>query len=556
LGGWRLGFMSQRTIQTSALTATLYLLAFAGYQSVGLQAMAQVPGDSGSGPAARIAEPLGQQSVMETGGDWSKIPSTIHPMPRPGFFPVPPTQGDAYYSLWDSLVDQRRPASPKTGYSNVGLIQYPYFDSDWRYVDGIDPEDRTWVEKLKRMRVSDRSMLSLGGNYWIRYMNENNSRLTPATNDYTLNRFRTFADWSYTDSVRVFGEYLWSDSMNEELAPLTTDVDRGDLLNLFVDVKLFEYDTKPVYIRGGRQELLYGSQRLISPLEWANTRRSFQGVKVFRQGEHWDADAFWVQPVIPQANELNQADENQNLVGAWGTYRPEKGEFIDLYYLGYNNSNRLTQAAIERMPATIHTLGSRYAGDESGWLWDFETMLQFGEQVDRELLAGAATAGLGKTWQATWSPTVWAYYDYASGDSDPNSGDAHTFNQMFPFGHYYMGWMDLVGRQNIHDLNFHGYLYPTRWITLWTQYHRFWLDQSKDAMYGPSGNVIRRDATGNSGRDVGDEIGIFANFHLSRYSDIMVSYNKLYGAGFLESTAGPGRATDADSLYLMFQQRW
>ncbi|MFM8396838.1 MAG: alginate export family protein [Pirellula sp.] len=95
-----------------------------------------------------------------------------------------------------------------------------------------------------------------------------------------------------------------------------------------------------------------------------------------------------------------------------------------------------------------------------------------------------------------------------------------------------------------------------RWITFWTQYHRFWLDQPKNALYGPGGNVLRRDATGGSGIDVGDELGLFANFHMTRYSDIMVSYNKLYGDDFLKSSAGPNQSSDADSLYLMFQQRW
>lgn len=399
-------------------------------------------------------------------------------------------------------------------------------------------------------------MLSIGGNHWVRYMDENNSRLTQTTNDYTLNRFRLFSDWYYKDSLRIYGEYLWADSFHEDLAPLITDVDRGDILNLFVDLKLFEYENVPVFVRGGRQEMLYGSQRLLSPLEWANTRRTFQGVKVFRHGERWDLDSFWVQPVIPRADELDQADDKQNLVGTWATYKPEKGEVIDLYFLGYHNRNTLTQSGIERAPNQINTIGTRYAGDEEGFLWDFESMLQFGEQTDRNLFAGAATAGLGRTWELDWSPTLWAYYDYASGDREPNSGHANTFNQLFPFGHYYMGWMDLVGRQNIHDLNFHAYLYPTRWITLWSQYHRFWLAEAKDAMYGPGGTPIRRDPTGQSGTDVGHEIGLFANFHLTRYSDIMVSYNKLYGGDFLQATAGPGKSADADSLYLMFQQRW
>jgi len=39
--------------------------------------------------------------------------------------------------------------------------------------------------------------------------------------------------------------------------------------------------------------------------------------------------------------------------------------------------------------------------------------------------------GLGRHWKdACWSPTAWIYYDYASGDANPNDGDFNTFNQL------------------------------------------------------------------------------------------------------------------------------
>jgi hypothetical protein len=129
---------------------------------------------------------------------------------------------------------------------------------------------------------------------------------------------------------------------------LPIDVDRGDILNLFVDLKVWDGDGHPVYVRGGRQELLLGSQRLISTLDWANTRRTFQGVRAFRRGEQWDADVFWVQPVIPDATSFDQADSEQNFAGTWLTYRAQKGRFLDLYYLYYGNNNTVTQLNIPR----------------------------------------------------------------------------------------------------------------------------------------------------------------------------------------------------------------
>jgi len=489
--------------------------------------------------------------------DWSKYPETIHPMPRPGIFPIPRTEGPAYFSLSEQLHGRRRDAPPKSGYAPFAVVAWPHFDADWRYVDGLEPGERTAVEQLKRIHLNECLLFSTGGAFWLRYHDEHNSRLTEADNDYTLGRVRVFGDVWYSDWLRVYGEYVWADSWNEELAPVPPDVDRGDILDLFVDVKLFQFKGHPVYVRGGRQELLYGSQRLITPLPWANKRHTFQGVKVFRQGEKWDFDAWWTQFVPPDPDDFDTADENQTFVGSWLTYRPEKGRTVDFYYLMFDNGNPAAQQGIVRSPFQLHTFGNRWAGDKEGWLWDFEAAIQFGQQNNNGQLAGMATAGVGRHWkQRCLKPTFWIYYDYAGGDSDPNSGDVHTFNQLFPFGHYYLGWMDLVGRQNIHDLNCHLYLYPAPWLTVWLQYHHFWLDQSRDALYNAGGVAYRRDPSGQAGTNVGDEIDLVFNFHVGRYTDVLISYNKLFGGSFLEATAGPNRAVDAETLYLLFQQRW
>lgn len=486
--------------------------------------------------------------------DWSKYPETIHPMPRPGIFPIPPTQGPGYFSLWDHLSGPCREAPPKSGYAPFAINAWPFFDADWRYVEGIPCEERTLVEKAKRLHLNDCLLLSTGGEFWIRNNYEHNSRLMDVENDFTLSHVRLYGDLWYKDCLRVYGEYVWADSFGEALAPVPPDVDKGDILDLFVDVKVCDINCRPVYVRAGRQELLYGSQRLSSPLPWANKRHTFEGVKVFRQGEKWDFDAFWTQYVPPLADKFDTVDEKQDFAGAWLTCRRRKGEVVDLYYLLYLNDNNIVQQQIVRAPFGSHTLGSRWTGDKNGWLWDLEGALQFGEQGGSGLFAGMATAGLGRSWKDNClSPTVWLYYDYASGDGDPGVGDVNTFNQLFPFGHYYLGWMDLVGRQNIHDINAHLYLYPAPWITVWLQYHHFRLAESRDALYNAGGAAYRRDGTGQAGRHVGDEIDVVLNFHLTRYSDFLVSYNKMFGGSFLENTPGP---SDAETLYLIFQQRW
>jgi hypothetical protein len=182
-------------------------------------------------------------------------------------------------------------------------------------------------------------------------------------------------------------------------------------------------------------------------------------------------------------------------------------------------------------------------------------MLQFGERGASDILAGAASAGLGYHFECRpMSPVVWLYYDYASGDQTPNEGDFNTFNQLFPFGHYYLGWLDFVGRQNIHDLNAHLYVYPTKWITVNLQYHHFELASRHDALYNAGGTAIRRDPTGAAGRNVGNELDLIVNFHLTRRSDLLIGYSYLWAGRFLEQT-GPGQ-DDPSLFYVMYNFRW
>jgi hypothetical protein len=143
--------------------------------------------------------------------------------------------------------------------------------------------------------------------------------------------------------------------------------------------------------------MLLGSQRLISPLPWANMRRNFDGVRVFRQGGKLDVDAFWLEPVVPSRTGFDSANHDVQLTGAWITYRPRGGHFLDGYYLHSNNSSAVVQHGIAIAPSRFSTIGGRYAGDRRSFLWDVEAALQLGRRGDRDdIVAGMATVGAGR----------------------------------------------------------------------------------------------------------------------------------------------------------------
>jgi hypothetical protein len=292
-----------------------------------------------------------------------------------------------------------------------------------------------------------------------------------------------------------------------------------------VDVRLCELDGNPTFVRVGRQELLYGSQRLISTVDWGNNRVRFDGVKGFYRSEKFDADVFATRPVPHSFGQLDSWDKNQVFSGAWFTYKPKKGTFIDAYYLNLDNRN---------------------PGVARG---------QFGRWADQSILANMVTANLGWYFKDVWAtPTVWAGFDYSTGDPDPNNtGTRRTFNQLFAFGHYYNGFVDVVGRQNITAFNVQGYAYPTEWLTAGVQYHVFRLSSDKDALYNAAGAAIRRDATGQSGNDVGSEIDVLVNFHLTPRQDVFLNYSHFFAGDFVKRT---GSSFGADFVYAQYSFRW
>lgn len=537
--------------------ASLTLLFFTSTVSAQTQPNAQEPAETPEQPEIIIEQPdrvdTGMCHARANDNILNKV--LVRVMPKPGNAPVVPT-GPGYYSALDVITGNYRQKRPKFPYSAISLMINSFFDADFRYLADPANTQHDLFDPLHSMHLGKHWLFATGGEARWRYHSETNSRLSGRDNHYSLLRTRVFGDLNYDNRIRAFVEFLDARIFGADLPPLAVDADRTDLLNAFIDFKLWDKNGSQAWGRVGRQELLLGSQRVVSPLDWVNTRRTFEGARFMWVSEKLDLDLFWSQPVIPADGEFDQVDDDRHFAGAWLSYRPQKGQFLDLYYLFLDDDSPPILLGQDRFfNQSIHTVGFRWTKSRHGFLWDLETMLQFGDRGSESIFAGAATAGAGYHFEhLPMQPTFWVYYDYASGDQNPDGGDHFsTFNQLFPFGHYYLGWIDLVGRQNIHDINAHLFLYPTKWITVWAQYHHFELASARDALYNAAGIAIRRDPTGAAGRDVGDEIDIVINVHLGTHSDLLLGYSKLFTGSFLDRT-GPGRSPEF--FFGQYSFRW
>jgi len=429
-----------------------------------------------------------------------------------------------------------------------------FYQNDFSYLDAPDYVSSDPFDALKRICVAPCTVLDVGGEYRLRYLHEDNLRLNGLTDDYLLQRTRLYGDLWYNGWLRGYAEFIDATSSFEHLTPRLIDENRADFLNLFGEAKLCD-DFCGGSARVGRQELIYGAQRLISPLDWSDTRRTFDGAKLFWRSSSWDLDGFWTRPVpfsqhINNDHNFDHPDQSQQFYGLYATWHAVKDHTWDFYYLGFEDNDPTKPYGNELAVADFHvnTIGTRYQGRCCDWLWEVEGGHQFGEVGDKDISAGFYTIGGGYEFQCLpWKPVFWTYFDWASGDSNPTDGHVGTFNQLFPFGHKYMGFVDLVARQNIEDWNFQLTAKPTDRVTLLAWWHIFHLEEARDALYNAAGAVIRKSPTGAAGTDVGQELDLTAQVQLTPHADVLFGYSHFFAGEFIAATGNPD---DSDFFYL------
>ncbi|TWU21763.1 alginate export family protein [Bythopirellula polymerisocia] len=431
-----------------------------------------------------------------------------------------------------------------------------FFNNDFSYLNDPYYQGHCLGDRLKLMTIGEDGRwgtLDIGGQQRLRYHHERGmgqqagaTRFEPTTNDFVLTRTRLYGNWQVNECVRFYTEGIYAaDGANSEYIPRPIDRNFGDFLNAFVDLKLLESTT----LRVGRQELLYGNQRLISPLDWANTRRTFEGAKVMIKTGDWETDIFYTHyvPVLP--NELDRADYDQPFYGCYLSYSGFENFTVQPYYIGYDNNNPPIVGSGGPIAGSgdfsLHTFGIRINGGIDDWLFEMEGGPQLGRQsalgVNQE--AGFCTCGIGRSLgsQLPWSPTLWGYYDYASGNAP--GGDFNRFNQLFPLAHKYLGFVDAVQRSNIQSPNMLLTMKPTEKINLLFWYYHFMANQADDIVPSIGGTPPQS----LTRKDFGDELDVLAKYQWGPRSNIILGWSHLWRG---DKILAP---TDADFVYSQWE---
>lgn len=402
--------------------------------------------------------------------------------------------------------------------------------------------------------------ITVGGQVRMRY--EYRRRLdyelpsTRADNDMVLVRTRLHLKARITGDIDAFVQFQDSRVWGEE-AGTTSDEAGLDLHQGYFEVRnLFD---QPVSIRIGRQELLYGDQRLVSPLDWGNTGRAFDAAKVRYQ----PSKEFWIDGFGAVVVEAGTPNDERRFGGLYASLSRFQPAVVETYLFYRHFGDRGATSELGRMGSVRDaTLGFRTAtkkggiggygpGNVDGTL---EAAYQAGN-FSRDTTRAYALAGkCGYTLPGLpWSPRVGLEYSLGSGDNNPTDEEHETFDPLFPFGHFYQGYLDVFSWKNGHDLQASLGVQPAQGWKVACSVHGLWLHEEKDAWYNAGGGVIRQDMTGDSGTEIGLEIDLHAKYNIGKAFFIWFGYSHLFPGKFVRRTSKAPGDRDFDMDWLFFQ---
>jgi len=441
-------------------------------------------------------------------------------------------------------------AAPKAGPKYL----YLRYDEDFSYLDGpAGSYQPDFFDPIKNIHLGEDLRLSLGGEFRFRMESETNKAFgatEPANDTFQVYRYFLHADLKYRNLFRVFAQGAVIHDEDRDLALRPIDENILDLQQLFFDLRFLGEDV-PLTLRVGRQELYYGAERFVSPFDWASTRRRFDAVKLFWTAEDWKIDVFYAKPVIVQRRQRDRYNEDFDFYGLYVTYSGIPRHGIDAYFLAVDDTGAPLNPNFKAGDVSRYTIGSRFWGKTAGFDYETEVAGQWGRWAGDTIQAWSVSANGGHTWDFACQPRLGAGFDWASGDNDPTDGKVGTFDQLFPLGHKYFGFLDLVGRQNVTAVSadLSAWVVPKK-VKGQIAYQTFWLAARKDALYNAGAAPTRRDITGRSGREMGHELDLTVTWNIDHHSNLLLGYSHLWDSDFIINT---GPSEDVDFFYVQFQ---
>ncbi len=402
------------------------------------------------------------------------------------------------------LTDERRMPNPTLCLLGLGalLLAAPPAQADPRPILDVmpaysrdygflaDPAARTDpLDPLKYIPLdaTGAAWLSLSGETRLRYedffRNPNFGTGGLTSDDYLFTRTTLGADLHLGARVRMFAQ-VNATTVNGKAGPhVATDASGVDWQQGFIEATLPMDGPSQTTLRLGRQEVIFGSQRLIALRDGPNVRQAFDGARLIVKSHGYEVSAFLFRPVrLGRGDFDDSADHGQSFYGLYATGPTGlAGASADAYILQLERRG----AAFAQGTATERrtSLGGRLFGRTGSFDYNYEALYQFGTFGTGDIRAWTFASDSGYTLRTLpWAPRLGLKADIASGDKSLHDRTLNTFNALFPKGGYFTE-NGLVGPANIVDLQPGVTLNPTPAVNVIVAAVILWRQTTADAVY-------------------------------------------------------------------------
>jgi hypothetical protein len=289
----------------------------------------------------------------------------------------------------------------------------------------------------------------------------------------------------------------------------------SNMRDVFDDRQAYlEFHTKQVKIFAGRQELKYGSERLVGISDWTNNSRTWDGF-LGRIGDKNRIDVFSTSVVTVHPSSLDKHGAGLTFHGAVGTIGTFVPHIVIQPYVFIKAFPRVQGANKVFGTQTTVTPGFEAAGDvHGGFNFDALWAIQRGSYSNESIKASGGFIKAGyRVGHLAWQPRLRGEYDYASGNPHTDPLRMGTFDQQYPSNHNAFGLTDLFGFQNIKQDRINLDLTPTGHLSLLFQQEWLQVASTRDSVYnGSAGVVAAAPAAGFLSDDIGREFDASAKY--------------------------------------------
>lgn len=423
------------------------------------------------------------------------------------------------------------------GQPNFKSLRY---NDDFRYLkqDSV----KNWYDKIKYIPFgkSDSYYASFGGEARIQYILTKNNKWgddPEDSNGYLLSRYLFHTD-VHLGIFRIFGQFQ-SSLANSLPDPSPVDKNIADVHQLFLDINFINSENTRLYTRIGRQEMYYGSQRLIGVREGPNSRLAMDGLKVVIGRKDFQGDAFYMHPVANVPGSFN--DKFNDNAKLWGGYAVLNNirffNNIDFYYLGLWKSNTNLDNASGK--EVRHSFGTRIWKNKGSWKYDIEAIYQLGKLADKTISAWTISSNVNYSFEnLKFSPIVGLKTEIISGDKNSSDNKIQTFNPLYPRGAYF-GLVALIGPANLYDIHPSIDLALTKTLNFGMDYDIFWRWSKNDGLYTPNMQLLYS-GEGIQETFVGTQLGADFEYSLNSFLSFTLE-GAWFNTGAFLKEAGTGK---------------